>query len=452
MMSRFGFAAAVLVTAALGYAAPASSQTLSCSATNVRCVDDTSGSNQEYSTIQAAVTAAVAGDTVVVFDGSYRGFEVAKSGTSSAPIKVIGAGSGAIISTPGSTNDGVSLKNVSYVWIEGFDIRGMSAGRCVNGHDSSPTNPMRGLTIRNNKCAGAGREGFYLSEVSNSLIENNSITGSGANGQPRGHGLYLANAGSDNTVLRGNTIYNITGSEGGGMHFNGDLSVGGDGIISGLTIERNTIYGVSFNAFSMDGVQNSTIQNNLVYNVGRSGVRAFQIDGAAGPKNLRVINNTFIISSGWGLKVSEDGGGHVVFNNILLTTGTSAGSICVDNANITSDYNALSNRMSRNNESTILSLSSWQSGGDDANSFQGSSSTLFVNTSAGDYHRKDGSPAVDAGAGALAAISAPLNDRDGKTRPLGGEHDLGAYESASSGGTTPPPPAPAPPTNVRIIR
>jgi parallel beta-helix repeat protein len=446
-MSRFGFTAAALFAVAVGYTAPAESQTLSCSASNVRCVG---GSGSEYSSIQSAVSAAVAGDTVLVADGSYTGFEVSRSGTSSAPITVRAAGNGAIISTPGSTSDGVSLKNVSYVTIDGFDIRNMSSGRCINGHDSSPTNPMRGLTVRNNKCAGAGREGFYLSEVSNSLVENNSITGSGANGQGRGHGLYLANAGSDNTVIRGNTIYNITGSEGAGMHFNGDLSIGGDGIISGVVVERNTFYGVSFNAISMDGVQNSTIQNNLMYNIGKNAIRAFQIDGADGPQNLRIVNNTFILSNGWGFKASEDGGGHVVFNNIMIASGSGGGSICVENSNITSNYNAMSNRFSRNGESSILTFDSWKSGGDDANSFQGSSSTLFVSSS--DYHRKDGGPAVDAGVSSLSSVSAPNVDRDAKGRPQGGGYDLGAFETSTSGSTTPPAPAPAAPTNLRILR
>ena len=457
-MPRFGAIALACAGAALLWTTPAASQTLSCSATNVRCVDDSAGSTQEYTSIQAAVTAAVAGDTVLVHDGTYAGFDVTKNGTSTAPLVIMAAGSGAIISTPTSTGDGVYLRNVSYVTIEGFDIRNMSASRCISARESSPTAPMRGLTIRGNRCSGAGKEGFYLSQVSNSLIEGNSISASGSNGQPRGHGIYLANAGSDNTTLRGNTISNLTTSESAAMHFNGDVSIGGDGIISGIVVERNTISGVSFNAFSMDGVQNATIQNNLVYNVGKNAVRAFRIDGAAGPQNLRVLNNTFVMTAGWAFKASEDLGGHVVLNNIMLASGSNAGAICVDNANIVSDYNALGNRFSRNNEAAILTLDGWKSGGDDAHSFAGTT-TLFVNATAGDYHRKDGGPAVDAGAATLGSASAPAIDRDGKSRPAGAAHDLGAYESASAAGsTTPPPPppppapAPAPPTNLRIVR
>src|SRR3989344_111837 len=51
-----------------------------CTSSAVRCVDDTAGSTQEYLTIQAAVNAAIAGDTVLVYPGTYRESVKAKSG------------------------------------------------------------------------------------------------------------------------------------------------------------------------------------------------------------------------------------------------------------------------------------------------------------------------------------------------------------------------------------
>ena len=55
-----------------------------CTPTATRCV----GSGQEYTTIQAAVTAAQVGDTVVVFAGTYAGFATARSGVAGSPITI----------------------------------------------------------------------------------------------------------------------------------------------------------------------------------------------------------------------------------------------------------------------------------------------------------------------------------------------------------------------------
>jgi len=40
----------------------------------VLCVSAVGGPNQEFTSIQAAVDAALPGDTVLVFDGRYPGF------------------------------------------------------------------------------------------------------------------------------------------------------------------------------------------------------------------------------------------------------------------------------------------------------------------------------------------------------------------------------------------
>lgn len=52
---------------------------------------------------------------------------------------------------------------------------------------------------------------------------------------------------------------------------------------------------------------------------------------------------------------------------------------------------------------------------------------MFVDydgTPGGDYHLRDGSPAIDAG----AVIDGVEEDHDGNARPAGGSHDIGAYE------------------------
>jgi pectin methylesterase-like acyl-CoA thioesterase len=70
---------------------------LPCSAAKTLCVNATAGDTQEYSTIQAAVDDAQPGDTVLVFDGTYRGFTVSQDGTSSNRIAVRAEGRSALI-------------------------------------------------------------------------------------------------------------------------------------------------------------------------------------------------------------------------------------------------------------------------------------------------------------------------------------------------------------------
>ncbi len=392
---------------------------LACGSSTVLCVDDTPGASQEYSTIQAAVNVVRAGDTILVYDGNYSGFSISADGTSTNRIVIRTAGGLTAINQTNSSGEGITLSNANYVSIEGFTITGMPNYGLAT-HNASATNPMRGLIIRNNMVQNSGSVNIYLSQVADSLVEGNTAIGSVAS-----HGIYLSNGGSDNTILRNNRSYNNAKA---GIHFNGDLSVGGDGYQTGLTVENNVIYGNSGNGLNMDGVGDSVIQNNVLYNNSPNAFRAFQIDAAQGPRNLSIVNNTFVASSGWPVKLTADQGGHVFFNNILLNTGNN-GSIVVSNVNFTSNNNIVMDGFSLDGENTVIDLAQWQSLGHDAGSQMSTSSALFANPGSSDYSLKTGSPAINAGRASLNGVAAPSSDVLGVTRPQGGVHDIGAYES-----------------------
>ena len=397
--------------------APASA----CSQPGVHCV----GAGAEFASIQAAADVAMPGDTITVAAGNYAGFRVTRSGTAASPITFKAAGV-VTIDRPSSTGDGIYLSNVSYVNLVGFTITNPSQ-HCIAARDASPVQPVYGLKISGITCSGAAHGGFYLSEVASSLVENNIISSPGDS-----HGIYLANAGSDNTTLRGNTIHDVTGVDASGMHFNGDLSVGGDGVISGLLIENNTMYNLSTNGFSLDGVQNSTFRNNLVYNVGRHGLRAYQIDGGQGPRALILANNTLVTPStgGWAVKISEDLGGHRVFNNILLTGNAGTGSLCVESsALLASSNNVVVDRFSNNGEASVISLAQWrQAGNDDINSKVSTPAAIFAGAASGNYRLAATSVARDAGVSSFSGAVAPVTDIVGAARPQGAGYDIGAYE------------------------
>jgi parallel beta-helix repeat protein len=385
--------------------------------------DDTAPgtADEPWATLQHAADTVAPGDEVVVLDGTYAGFRLETSGTAADNIRFRAAGEGAVINADGPTGDGIRLQNVSYIIIKGFRIENVTA-RGIAHRGATPDEPVFGLAIRGNTVLSTGAEGMYLSEVADSLIENNTITGAD------NHGIYLANAGSDGTTIRGN---NISGSRTAAIHFNGDLSIGGDGIISGLLIENNVLHDNGQNGLNMDGVQDSVIQNNLIYGNDLNGLRAYAIDAAEGPRGLCIVNNTIHVPQDgyWCVRITEDLGDNIVFNNILMNDYSYGGSIALDNsAGFASAHNAVVDRFTPDRSNTILTLAEWQQLGYDAGSFIAQPSDLFVDVVAADYRLKAGSDAVDAGLSDFAGYAAPTSDIVGIERPVEAAVDIGAYE------------------------
>jgi hypothetical protein len=215
-----------------------------------------------------------------------------------------------------------------------------------------------------------------------------------------------------------------------GMHLNGDASIGGDGVITGAVIDGNVVYANATIGINFDGVQASTIVNNVVYANGRHGIRAYVIDGAAGPRNLLIVNNTVVAAgSNTCVKITEDLGGHTLFNNILAAEG-SGGTIVVGNSAVASDRNTFVNAgFSLNGGSTMLSLTQWRAQGDDASSLTSTQAALFLAPASRDYRLRAGSPAANAGTPSFNGRGAAAADILEVPRPQGTAHDHGAFES-----------------------
>ncbi len=377
-----------------------------CPAANVLCVDDTTGAAQEYSTIQAAVDAAVPGDTVLVFAGSYAGFRIEHSGTSAAPITVRAAAGVQLTSPESLTHNFIRIQNSSYWTIEGFHLTGSGTPQpydydyaCIAARGATSGTPMHGLVLRANEVSGCSPSAMYLSQTEGLLLEDNFIHHNVLEQQNgNGNGVYLANAGTDNVVVRHNRFIANAGS---GIHFNGDASVtGADGLQKGHLFDRNLVADNGGNGFNMDGIQDCVFVNNVFANNGHHGVRGFDIDAAAGPKNNVFINNTFVGNIGAGVKMSEDQGGHVLFNN--LTVNNIEGGIAIGETTP-----AVSNNV---DSSTVPGV--------------------FLDASAADFRLPSGSPAVNAGVAVFAGSSAPAIDFNGFARTV--PPDCGAFELGSA--------------------
>jgi hypothetical protein len=282
------------------------------------------------------------------------------------------------------------------------------------------------VTIRGNTGDLNGRWGILTGFSDDLLIENNTMSRSQAE-----HGIYVGNSG-DRPVIRRNVVW---GNNANGIHMNGDLSQGGDGIISGAIVEGNIIHdnGVAGGSgINCDGVQSSIIRNNLLYNNHASGISLYQIDGGQPARNNQVLNNTIIEASDarWAINIQNASTGNVVRNNILYNLHSFRGSIDISSDSLpgfVSDANVVMDRLSI--DGTRVTLAAWRSAtGQDTRSIIAAPAALFVDFAGNDYRLSSTSPARDAG----ATIANVTDDLEGAPRPQGSAFDIGAYEFPAS--------------------
>ncbi len=372
-----------------------------------------------WATLQHAADAVQPGDTVQVRAGSYAGGYFETSGTAELPIVLENypGESPSITDDNPTTPDGINLEGASYMTVQGFTVNGRTrAGiRAVL---------CEHVTIRDNVMDGNGVWGILTGFCDDLLIEDNIASNS-----IEQHGIYVGNSG-DRPVIRANTIY---GNNANGIHMNGDISQGGDGIISNATVEDNVIYDNGLgggSGINCDGVQDSLIRNNLIYDEHASGISLYQIDGGAPSTGNRVLNNTVLIASNgrWALNIQDGAANTTARNNILWNDHSFRGSLAISEDSLpgfTDDNNALMDRFTTDGGDTILTLAEWrQLTGLDTHSFVSTPAALFANAGSGDYRLAATSPALDAGE---TRADVP-GDIVGVVRPQGPGYDIGAFE------------------------
>jgi hypothetical protein len=383
-----------------------------------------------WQTLQKAANTVGPGDKVTVAPGNYTGFHLTTSGTAASPIEFFAQPGAHINQRNATTNDGINLEGASYITIDGFSVAGIGrAGvRSVGFEDDFAEH----VTIRNVTAANNGVWGIFTGHVDDLLIENNHTSGSIDE-----HGIYVSNSG-DRPIIRNNESWNNNGN---GIHMNGDLSQGGDGVISDALVSGNKIYnnGVGGGSgINMDGVQNSRIENNLLFDNHASGISLYQIDGGGGASGNVVVNNTIHMASNgrWALNIQDESVNNTVLNNILITDHSFRGAIDISDEGLsgfTSDYNIMIGRFNVTIDQELgieesYNFDEWQDFSDqDAHSIAvtpAAYASLFANLAADDYQLSPTSLARDSGTSQLA----PLYDLLNNLRPAGVGFDRGAYE------------------------
>lgn len=375
---------------------------------------------QPFRQVRKAVSLLQAGDTVLVADGSYLGFDVFnKLGTAGAPITIRATGPNSVVTKTtdrGDNRDTIHISDCAHLVVDGFrSFNANRAGlRVQGGHH---------VTVRNCVFGDNATWGMFTGFSEHLLIENNECYGS-----TNEHGIYVSNS-ADHPVLRGNRCWS---NGGGGIQLNADINIQpGDGIITNALIEGNVLYDNGRRgggALNLDGIQYSVVRNNLLFNNHASGIIFFQIDGGDGPRGNQVYHNTIDMAADgrWALNFLQTTGLNTVRNNLLLTRHSFRGGLrygnATDVANTDSDYNIVS-RVTPN-DSDVLTLAQWQAQGHEQHSISATLAAVFVNADAGNFRLLNNSPAVDA----AQSIPVVATDLEGEARVWGSAPDMGAYE------------------------
>lgn len=246
--------------------------------------DSAVGSPSEpFKTIQHGIQALSAGDTLVVTKGVYKeSCRLSIKATREAPVLIRGVG--AHIEATG--RDGILITDSSYVTVEGLKITGAErAGVLIGSSDH--------ITIR--KCV-SGDNGKW--GIQSSLSRHISVEQCELYGSKKEHGIYFST--TEYPRATDNLIHDNASC---GIHMNGDLSEGGDGLITGAVIARNKILrcgAVGGAAINMDGVEKATIERNVLHHNLAGGITSFKGDGLRGGSRNTIKGNAILFESGVG--------------------------------------------------------------------------------------------------------------------------------------------------------
>ena len=373
-----------------------------------------------HETIQAAIDAATAGDTINVVAGTYNENLIIDES-----VNLLGPNAGinpntetrvaeAVISMETvSGGDNLGIVNIvggaGNTVFDGFEVRtetliGTVRGIEINGADN--------VAVKNIKVHHMTDVLVYPNNAHFLLIENCEIYDSGDEAVKPSSSIPSGNLPCDDVIIRGCTIHDARGI----WVYKG----------SRWTIENNTFRGIEF-GIALDSGGGHIVRNNLIY--------AFETAGIKAEKTSTIINNTITYATGgtsdyYGSGIAVKGGftGGIIKNNII--TSCKKGIYLRDGApTVTIDYNDVW-------DNPLGNYSGFTAGADDI-----SVDPQFVGES--NYHLQSPVGSYDAGAwvesaGYSRCIDAgdPSSDFSNELSPNGGRINMGAYGNTSQASKT----------------
>ncbi len=378
---------AVLAAAAVLFAVPANAATLQV------------GPGKTYSTVRAAAQAAQNGDLVLIDAGVYSG-DVTSWNASNLIVRGVGGRPHMRANGANEAGKGIWVVNGNNFTAENIEFSGSTV---PDGNGAGIRNDTSGyLVVRN--CYFHDNQNGILGGADSMLIEH-SIFDHNGSGDGRTHNMYIW--GRSVTVRYTYTHRAIAGH---------NLKTRGQNnyILYNRIMDESD--GTASYSIDVPDCGRTYVIGNVVEqgpNSDNSGIISYGAESATNAQELYVVNNTIVNNRSAGGTFLQVVGSAptVVRNNIFYGPGTawSGGSVTASNNYVEPAYN---------------------------------NSPRFAATGSYDFHLTSASPASVLNAGlalglgggfALAPTGEYVYDAQGRTRPLVGLLDLGAFEYGSSG-------------------